>query len=256
MKAILLALFVALSPSDAIGATVEQVLDYYHTTEFLGQGLGQLEDALKRRRKEITVPDDVAAQIVATARKIYRASNLMDVFKAAYAKAISLGQRQALATWQVGVKGLLLRRGINAYYTKSNPMPPPETTSNRRNAINTYVLAHELDDLYASWMLGADLAVWLALEAFQPPKNRETIKFIREKIKLRRTGYNEFVRSKAFDDAVQILKKLKNDEIDEISKFASSPPGQVSTRAYRRALELTLERAGETLAKQVAVQGG
>lgn len=256
MKAILFASFLVASTVFAASPTVEQVLDYYHTREFLDQAMNQMEEALQRRRKETTVAEPLAVQMMAMARKIYRPDNLMEVFKVAYAKAISLEQMQAVAAWQVSVKGLILRRGINDFYTKRNPAPPPEGTVNRRNAISTFVMANELDDLFMALMLGADWGVWMAIEASQPPQNRESVKFITEKIKARKTGYSATARAKAANYSVEILKKLKNDEIDELSKFASSPAGQGSTRAYRRALELTMERAGQTLAKQLQVTGG
>lgn len=247
----MLMLVLASSPALAASASVEKVLGYYHTDVFLDQAMGHVEEALKRRRKEITVPDARGNEILATARKIYKGANLFGVFKVAYAKAITLEQMTALAAWQVGIKGLMLKRGIDAYYGKGKKTPPPETKPNRRNAINTYVAAHELVDLHTAFMLGADLGIWMALDAYQPRDSRDTVKFMKEKIKARKTGYNEPARAKVYDVSVEVLKGMKNEEIDEVSKFASSANGQAASRAYRRALELTMERAGETLTAQI-----
>jgi hypothetical protein len=248
---LMLMLVLASSPALAVTASVEKVLAYYHTDVFLEQAMGQMEGALERRRKEITVPSARGNEVLATARKIYKGANLFSVFKVAYAKAITLEQMTALAAWQVGIKGLLLKRGLDEYYGKGKKAPPPKTTPNRRNAINTYIAAQELVDLHTAFMLGADLGIWMALDAYQPRESRDSVKFMKEKIKARKIGYNEPARLKAFDNSVEILKGMKNEEIDEVAKFGSSANGQAASRAYRRALELTMERAAETLTAQL-----
>ena len=60
----------------------------------------------------------------------------------------------------------------------------------------------------------------------------------------------------AYDEAAVVLKALKNEEIDEISKFGSSANGEAAAQAYARALEQSMEGAAHTLAAQLLKQNG
>ena len=48
-----------------------------------------------------------------------------------------------------------------------------------------------------------------------------------------------------------LSKTLKNEEVDDLSKFATSATGQAATQAYLKALDLTLESAANTLASEI-----
>ena len=245
------------APAQA-GATVEKVLDFYHTEDFLDDCLKHVEDALERRKKELAVDDAAAKRLKDVAARIYVKRNLYDVFKVAYAKQTTLENMTALWEWMNSPIGLLLRKAYSdhyktpykswkAYYDKesTNVLKP-----NRKNALNTLLVSSGQNELAITKILGADFAVWWALNAIQPQP--ETLRYIRSKITPRRTRYIEPARAyyEIFDAA--LLRDLKNEQIDELTRFSTSVIGQGADKAYRAALEMTLDSAAKTLGSQLA----
>lgn len=243
----------------AVGANIDKVLAYYHTEDLLDQSMKKLEEAVLRRRKESPVTDAQLDLILVTARKIYRGSNLYPVFRAAYTKAMHLSNLNALRQWQNSPLGITLGRGLQAtakaeptaltsYYEKEAPIV---LKPNRRNAINTLVTVSEQDKLLATYMLGADFGVWIGLEVQKPRVQRERQKVLREKLKARRTGYNEPARASAMAALVYTVKDMKNEEIDAVTAFYGTAAGIAVVNAYNKALEHTLEQAALTLGTNV-----
>lgn len=265
----MLALFIALASlpayGDALkkaptsGATVEKVLAFYHTEDFLDDCLKHIEDAVERRQKEVTIEDATARRIKDVAARIYVKKNLYDVFKVAYAKQTTLENMTALWDWMNSPRGLMLRRAYNdhykgkasfkdwkAFYDKdSKTLLKP----NRKNAITTFVTATEQWELGTTKVLGSDFAVWWTTNQLSPQK--ETLSYIKGKIKIRKPGYIEPAREYFMIYDFALLRALKNEDIDEISKFSSTVIGQGAAKAYRAALEQTLESAAKTLASEI-----
>lgn len=241
------------------GATVEKVLDFYRTEEFLDDCLHHVEEAIDRRKKELSFDDALAKRMKDVAARIYVKKNLFNVFKVAYAKATTLENMTALWDWMNSPRGLLLKRAYGqqyenkrykdwkAYFDKESPtlLKP-----NRKNAITTFQSTFELWELETTKVLGSDFAVWWTIN--QSSAHKESLRFIKNKIKQRKQGFIEPARTyyDVFD--FSLLRDLKNDEIDELSKFASTVVGQSATKAFRTALEQTLENAGKTLANEIA----
>ncbi len=267
MKTTLLALLL-LAPSFALadakkapksGATVEKVLDFYHTEDFLDDCLKHVEDAVDRRKKEVTIDEATAKRLKDVAGRIYVKKNLYNVFKVAYSKQTTLENMTALWDWMNSPRGLALRKAYNdqykekssykdwkAYYDKEakNILKP-----NRQNALNTFITSNEQWELATAKILGGDFAAWWSTNQLETQK--ETLKYVKNKIKPRKTGYIEAAREYFGIYDFALLRDLKNEEIDELSKFASTAFGQGAAKAYRTALEQTMESAGKTLASEI-----
>jgi hypothetical protein len=247
-------------PPSSSGATVEKVLDFYHTTEFRDDCLHHVEEAVDRRRKEVQMDDDLAKRIKDVAARIYVKKNLYDVFKVAYAKQTTLENMTALWDWMNSPRGISLKKAYDqhyggkgnykewkAYYDKEAGIV---LKPNRKNAINTYITANEQADYEINKILGGDFAVWWT--ANQMSAQKEPIKYIKSKIKPRRTGYLEAAREYFGIYDFSLLRDLRNEEIDDISRFASTVVGQGASKAYANALEQTMDSAAKTLANEIA----
>lgn len=253
MKTWLLIVFLRLNAALAAEPKVENVLDYYHSQEFVAQALQQIEQSMARLRKDENITPKQSAEVLRLAARIYRGENLMKVFKFAYAKAITLEAMQGLAAWQSSPKGLVIKAAIHDYYTTKphKRLKPPQLSPNRLNSIKTYLSANKVEDLWLSFIRGADYGVLLALDVYKQPKDRLGREKIKENSWRPNDAYADLAKVGAMNWANEILAPLSNDDIDEMSRFAHTPDGQIAIKAYVRALELMMMRAGETLSAQL-----
>ncbi len=239
--------------------TVEKVLDFYKTDEFLGDSFKYVQEAIDRRKKDVTIDPALIKRINDLGPRIYTKKNLLDVFKIAYAKNTTMESMTSLYAWQNTPNGLMLRKAYaehfkgNAaswkkYYDKESPKV---LKPNRRNALTTFITSTEQWELYTTKVLGGDFTIWHVLNTIAPANAKETIKSFKEKLKPRKSGFIEPGKEwfLVFDFA--LLRDVKNEEIDEMSKFPLTVPGQASTKAYRFALEQTFESAAKTLANEI-----
>ena len=240
----------------APGATVDKVLAFYQTEDFLDDLYSHLKDAAERRRQETGLDPGAAQRMLVLGERIYRKKNLYDVFKVAYAKATTLENMQTLFKWMNTPRGIALRQGIQrayelggfrAWHALYQREMKTAINKNRQNALTTFSTSFEDWELAISKKLGADYAISLAANTTATPAGKETLLALKKRISERRPGYIEDARLyyKVFDYVA--LRTMKNEEIDELSKFASTPAGQEATRAYREALEATMESAAKTL---------
>jgi hypothetical protein len=98
---------------------------------------------------------------------------------------------------------------------------------------------------------GLDLTIAMGLSAYQPVETREKPKDMREKAAVRRATYMDDGRSAFLVQDFYILKDAKNEEIDEMTKFAATNPAKVHTLAMIKAMGATLDGGAVTMQEQV-----
>lgn len=239
--------------------TVDAVLEFFQTERFLEAGVKCMDDALSRRKKEITIADKQFQNVADLSHRIYPASNLYKAFKLTYAKATTIENLTAVHTWMNTPKGFKFRQGMANVY-KATPaqreayhkkMSPVLLKPNRQNAINTFITNWEQDGLEALMQTGCDFGVLMGLNGYQPSQSRDKPKYLKDKVVSKRPGLIEKARSGLVVFDFYLLKEMKNEEVDELSKFATSSVGQGHAKAYGKALEVTLDGAAKTLYEQV-----
>lgn len=239
--------------------TVDAVLEFFQTEQFLEAGIKCMDDALTRRKKEITIVDKQFQNIADLSHRIYPASNLYKAFKLTYAKATTIENLTAVHTWMNTPKGYKFRQGLaNAY--KATPaqreayhkkMSPILLKPNRQNAINTFITNWEQDGLDAVMQSECDFGVLMGLNGYQPAQSRDKTKYLKDKVVNKRPGLVEKARASLIIFDFYLLKEMKNEEVDELSKFATSSVGQGHAKSYGKALEVTMDGAAKTLYEQV-----
>ncbi len=239
--------------------TVDYVLEYFHVEDFLRDTEKCVDDALARRKKEITLTDAKIDTIQNLTHRIYPAGNLYKVFKTAYAKQITLENLTGVYTWTTTVKGIKFRQALTSF-NKTTPderksyfdkQSPVFLKPNRRNAIATFITDFEQDQLWALMQQKCDLGVVVGLNAYAPEKERDSMKYMKDKMAKKQPGYIGAARTLYMTFDFFAFKDMKNEEIDELSKFATSAVGQAHTKAMTKALEGTLDGAAKTLFEQV-----
>lgn len=240
--------------------SVDKVLEYFQTEPFLGSVQKCMDEALARRKKEITITDVQMQNLTNLSHRIYPASNLYKTFKLAYAKTTTIENLTAVNTWMNSVKGMKFRRGLAAAY-KATPaareayhkkMSPILLKPNRQNAINTFITNWEQDGLDAVLKSECDLGALMGMNGYQPAASRDQFKYLKEKVVAKRPGFIDKARADLMVFDFYVLKELKNADIDEVSKFATSAVGQGHAKAYGKALEMTMDGAAKTFMDQVS----
>jgi hypothetical protein len=239
--------------------SAEHLLRIYRSEDLLGSVYGRFENALNRHRQDDGVTEMQLRGLALIARKIYQAPNLNKIFVEAYALLISIHDVKDTLDWQKSPLGLRLSHGLKDFFTtpsskidryfKKNSLDTLKP--NRKNALNTFFKAHEQDQIYVNLESGADLGVALGLSGYTPEKEREKVEKIATQVQDRRLGFSGKSQKDWLTQNAYVLKDLRNDEIDHISKFAMSAPGQGHTKAFLKALEVTLTAAAKTLREQV-----
>jgi hypothetical protein len=183
----------------------------------------------------------------------------MKIFKPAYTKAMTQEGLNALYTFLNTPAGIHLRQGYAAAYrVKSKARQAyfdAESTAvlkpNRRNAISSFITEWQQDLLYSTMAAGLDLTVTMGLNPFQPAASREKPKDMRDKAAVRRATYMDEGRSAFLVQDFYLLKEVKNEDIDEMTKFATTNPAKVHTKAMIKAMEATLDGGAVTMQEQV-----
>lgn len=249
------------SPAHAAVDTksAEHVLRFYQTEEVLGSVSLRFEDALNRHRQDDGVTPMQLRGLALIGKKIYQAPNLFKVFVEAYALVISIHDMRDLLAWQKTPLGLRFRQGLKEFFTtpeskidrflKKNSLQ--NLKANRKNTLNTFFKALEQDQIYVNLESGADLGVLLGLSGYAPESDREKVDKIVAQAQGRRLGFSGKSQELWLRQNFFALKDLRNDEIDQVSKFAMSAAGQGHMQAYLKALEVTLTAAAKTLRDQV-----
>lgn len=240
--------------------TVEGVLEAFQTQKLLEEfGFASVEQAVKRHSPKIRPAR--AKQILDLARRIYPGKNLYDVFKVAYSKQITLENMTATYKWLATPDGIKFRRASQGYFdvpgTKERLAYFTATGKallkpNRKNAFDTFNKTTQPAELVGSLMFGGDYAVRKALEVYKPEAERETDAQIRDHVNVKRDGYVAIGREADDVVASYLFRDLKNAEVDVVTKFFASVPGEAHVKAYRAALDGTLKSAASTLATQLA----
>lgn len=239
--------------------TVEKVLEFFQTEAYLEQAQKCMDDALTRRRKEVTITDKRMQNIANLADRIYPASNLYKIFKLTYAKATTIENMTAIYNWQQTPKAIKYRQGLAAAF-KAAPttreayqkkMAGIMLKPNRVNALQTFMENFEQDQTVALMHSECDFGIRMALNGYAEPAARDKVKYMKEKVQEKRSGYLEKAQEELKIFNFYALKDLKNEEVDELSKFATSALGQGHTKAFAKALEVTMDGAAKTLYEQI-----
>lgn len=239
--------------------TVDAVLEFFHTEEYLEDVVKCMDDSLARRRKEVPIPDKQMQNITSLSHRIYPASNLYKTFKVAYTKATTIENLTAVYNWMNTPKGIKFRQGFSAaykataaqreaYYKKQSKLL---LKPNRNNALLTFITNWEQDGLEALVKSECDYGVLMGLNAYLPPESRDKTKYLKDKVVKKRPGYLEQSREGLLIFDFYLLKEMKNEEVDDLSKFATSATGQGHAKAYGKAMEVTLDGAAKTLMDQI-----
>ena len=234
-------------------------LAFYQTESLLKNAFDKFEDALARHRKEEGVTETQLRGLSLIGKRIYQGKNLLKVFTEAYAKVMPVRDLNDLVMWQKTPIALKLAQGvlnlsraperkISDYFKKNSPTL---LRPNRKNALNTFFKAFEQSVTDASLEAGVDIGVKLGLSGYASASDREKIAQIAEKTEGWKDGYQGLNQSKWVATNFFMLKDMRNDEIDEVSKFAMSITGQAHTQAYIKAMDATFLAAGRTLRDQV-----
>lgn len=237
----------------------EKVLRSYHIDAMLGSVYERLEDALTRHQADKGVTETQLRGVALLGKRIYQPQNMLTIVAEAYTKIISAADLRTLLAWQKTPLGMRYGQAqktflqtpvaqISAYYQQESPAL---LRPNRRNALNTYSRALEQDQLHASLEAGAELGVELGLSGYMSPAARENTVKIAAHSQSMKIGFLGKNQGKALSQNFFLLKDMRNDEIDEISKWAMSVAGQNHTRALIKALDATLLAAAKTLRDQV-----
>jgi hypothetical protein len=244
------------------GATqsmADGALAFYQTESIFKRAYDKFEDALARHRKEEGVTETQLRGLSLIGKRIYQGKNLLKVFTEAYAKLMPARDLNDLVMWQKTPTALKLTQGglnlslapankISAYFKKNSPTL---LRPNRKNALNTFFKAFEQSATYASLEAGVDIGVKLGLSGYASASDREKVAQIAEKAEGWKDGYQGLNQNKWIVTNFFMLKEMRNDEIDEVSKFAMSITGQAHTQAYIKAMDATFLAAGKTLRDQV-----
>lgn len=260
-RVVLALIFILASPlahAEPANPTVDKLLDFWQTEGFLDRAATDFQDAVARRRKDVVVTDAQAQALQGLGKRIYPGKNLLRVFKANYTRAITSSAVAALSAWTRTSNGMRLGNGLAAAYKidaaarqQKFDADSAAFKANRKNVLHTFLIEWQHDDAYALMQAGLDFGVAMALNTIQPQAARETTKYLKEKAMSHRTGYLPDGRKAALTLDYNALAELKDEDIDELSRFAVTPPAQAHVKAFAKALEATLDGAAVTLARQM-----
>lgn len=240
--------------------STDKILDAIHPAESLSLAEQMIDEALTRRKKEDKISKERGEEIMSLVKRIYPAKNLYKVFKVAYAKQISPDNVALVYKWTTTPIGIKLRQALQSAYAAGPAAPAAYAKKvgvikpNRRNAIETYANLSEKKAYFAAWKFGADLAIARALNAYKPAAEREQSADILRSVEARKGLYDTDAIAKTYVATAFLVKDLKNEEIDDLSKFVSTSHGMAHTKAINAALEGTLASAATTLEAQIVKQ--
>ena len=254
-----LVLWQGLSQAAPSKPTVEAVLEFFHTEDYLEGTVKCMDDALARRKKEVPITDQQMQNLTSLSHRIYPASNLYKSFKLAYTKATTIENLTAVYNWMNTPKGLKFGTGFNNAY-KATPaqresyhkkQSPVLLKPNRQNALGTFITNWQQDGLEALTQTQCDFGVLMGMNGYQPAASRDKTRYLKEKVVRKRSGFIEKAREQLIIFDFYLLKEMKNEEVDDLSKFATSSVGQGHAKAYGKAMEIVLDGAAKTLMDQV-----
>jgi hypothetical protein len=251
--------FAALAEGAASKASVKAVLDFHQVEKILARAVPDIEAAMAKRKKEVTVPASHEKRVLELARRIYPARNLYKTLQVAYTKAITLENLESHYKWQTGPKGIKMRRALEDGWAVGpadhlkyvNGEGTIVLKANRKNALESFVREWQLDLVGATVKGGADFAVFVGLNASVPIDNRDSRTYLKDKIDPRITGYRPEVGVGFGNLSAYAFREMKNAEIDDFVSYGTTSVAQAHTKALIKAIGSTMDAAASTLEQQV-----
>jgi hypothetical protein len=244
----------------SLGAAQEQrvklLLQYKQARALFANPTEDFKKAIERRSAYTPMTAQRKDRVSSIAEKIYRQDNLYGVLVAAYAAFASPRAVEAEIQMFESPVGRLYRQSLAestaadfkdrvANYWQTRKLVSMK--ANRKNAISSFMKKTRMADAEGTYMAGMDIGVDLSLNAFKKRRYRLSLKKIKDQTKLRK---NNYVMDNA-DDTLQTMtfafRDIKNQQIDWITQFYLSRSGEVAVETFLNAIEVTMDRAGETL---------
>lgn len=264
LKATLLLLTAVLFTTQAARANhlaeATKILEFYQTEDYLKGAMPCMERHLATMSKDLKISPAQKNKIEALIRRIYPADNLYKIFKVSFAENFLEDKVKSKKEFLNNPGGIKLRQ---AY--KSTVASGPATrksfydqnaakllTTNRKNSMLTFITSSEQDRGFAVMESRCYLAIRLAHNAIVSPKNRASLRQLKEATAQREPSYIEEGRKKYEVFDFFLLREHTQKEIDNLSLYYSGADGTNFIKAYKKALIITMESAANTLHSQMA----
>lgn len=254
------AVLIAISPRPLkAGASEEQVkalLANKQSRILFATPAGDLSAALERRRKYTEIDNATASKILEVGQKIYKEASLLDVLTAAYAIFATQQQVEAETKLFESPTGILYKAALaemaapdfaGRVFKYWQTRDFKKIQQNRKNVIASYIKQTGAAEIQGVFHAGMDIAIDLSLNAFKHQRSRLTLETIKRQTRLRKNNYVMDNADELIQNITFAFRELKNSQIDMITRFYFSRIGEQSTKAYKHAVEITMDRAGETL---------
>jgi hypothetical protein len=247
------------SDNPGTGRAADKVIEFFRMDAFFGDAATWYSDAVARAKKDGPIPEGQLQTMDNLGKRILPPKNIVKIFKTAYIRAITPDNLKKLSDWMLTPQAIQLRTayaktlkvGAKARQAYVDGPGAAQLKPNRKNAIRTFTTAWGHEPLFVACRTEMDYVVRLALNAFLPPNTREVPKILKDAVLARKSTYVEPASAyyRVFD--AYLLKDLRSEQIDELSKFAETAVGEAHVKAMQKALEATIDAAGKTMADQI-----
>ena len=254
----LVALLWCESPLHA-AAPVERVkilLEYKQAKQLFANPYADLVAAIERRSTYTQIAEQRKARILQIGKKIYQQDNLYEVLVAAYATFADAAAVEAEIKMFRSLVGQLYAKVLTGIYQPGFDAEVERywdnrdfkaMKANRKNTIGSYLKQSKQADPTGMIMAGMDIGVDLSLNAFKRRRYRKSLKQIKADTKLRKNNYVMDGSTETLKEMTYAFRQMKSVQIDWLTRFYYGRFGESATRTYLNAIEVTLDRAGETL---------
>jgi hypothetical protein len=247
------------SADDKHLAEATKILELYRTEDFLEEVMPCMERHLNLLKKDLNLTTAQQNQVSSLIKRIYPAKNMYKLFKEIFAANFSEDKVERKLAFINSAQGIKLRQA----YALSATTPASVRkeffdrnektllTVNRRNAIMTFITSSEQDRAFAALESRCYLALTLARNAYVGAKKRLSNRQLKETANKREPSYIEAARKKYEIFDFFLFKDSEMKEIDDLTRYYSSPDGQIFTKAYKKTIYGTMESAANTLFDQI-----
>jgi len=241
-------------------ADTTKILEFYRTETFLEEALPCMERHLALLKKDLNLSAAQQNQVKSLIKRIFPAKNMYKLFKEIFATNFTKDKAATNLDFVKSAAGIKLRQA----YALAATTPPAARkdffdrlektllTSNRRNALMSFITSSEQDRTLAALESRCYLALNLARNAYIGTAKRVSNRQLKDAANKRETSYIEAARKKYEIYDFFLFKDHEMSEIDFLTKYYSSADGQAFTKAYKKTLYATMESAANTLFEQIS----